>query len=612
VRAFRQAVAAGSPRVEIFLRRHGEVAPVLIRPRAAAPDSGAARAWLAQYLDAAGPRLAGVDTMAALVRAFADAPADVKKHLRISRHFDTWIDRQRRRLSRETERAGFLSEARADPAVFNVTRLPLLPYQREGMMHLAFGERALLADEIGLGKTIQAIAACELLARRKGIERVLVVCPASLKAEWEDQIARFTDRAARPVFGPRAERLVAYASPPFVPIVNYEQVLIDADAINETLRPDIVVLDEAQRIKNWHTKTAGKIKSLRSPYALVLTGTPIENRIDERYSIVQFLDPELVGPLFRFNRSFYELDARGRPMEYRNLEELQRRVAPVLLRRRKSDVESELPGRTVKTYFVPMADEQKARYGRRGRLAHRLGPAGSPTRRDQPVQAGCGLPPVPFDRQRQCWSQPSGRQRGDQSRSALEPRQTRATDRPRLAQEPDPFGERDQSGHRTNIEHAMLGLLGAKQALADGLLDGLGAIGELKMPSGKGSLVDRMRMMLEKADALGPRIVPPQEAATAALRQRHGDLVVRVEEFKSSGAGGLRLLVVLDTEPEAASAEAERLGRRPAAAALPIEVVDRGAWLAIQRLAASGMLSLGDGTRRILHASPEMPDEAAR
>ena len=71
----------------------------------------------------------------------------------------------------------------------------------------------------------------------------------------------------------------------------------------------------------------------------MLTGTPVENRIDELYSIVQYLDPELVGPLFRFNRDFYELDERGRPVDYKNLAELRRRLQPVMLRRRKSDVE---------------------------------------------------------------------------------------------------------------------------------------------------------------------------------------------------------------------------------------------------------------------------------
>ena len=249
-----------------------------------------------------------------------------------------------------------------DPGCLELLRHPLLPYQREGMIHLAFGERALLADDMGLGKTVQAIAACEFLARRKGIARVLVVCPASLKAEWEEQIARFTDRPAQSVFGPRAARHAAYRAPPFFTIVNYEQVVSDAKSINEVLSPDVVVLDEAQRIKNWHTKTAREVKSLRSPYAFVLTGTPVENRIDELYSIVQYLDPELVGPLFRFNRDFYELDERGRPIDYRNLDELRRRIQPILLRRRKSDVETELPGRSVKTFFVPMVEEQRLRY----------------------------------------------------------------------------------------------------------------------------------------------------------------------------------------------------------------------------------------------------------
>jgi superfamily II DNA or RNA helicase len=695
-RAFRQATDAGSPRAEIFVRRHGDPAPVLIWPRAADPGEESARAWLAPYLNAEGKLRAGLDTMAALVVAFADAPADVKKHLRVSRHLDAWLERHRRMRSRETERAAFLAEARTDPAAYDVTHLPLLPYQREGMMHLAFGERALLADEMGLGKTIQAIAACELLARRKGIERVLVVCPASLKAEWEEQIARFTDRPARSVFGPRAERLVAYEEPPFFTIVNYEQVLIDADAINETLKPDIVVLDEAQRIKNWHTKTAGKIKSLRSPYAFVLTGTPVENRIDELYSIVQFLDPELVGPLFRFNRSFYELDARGRPIEYRNLEELQRRVAPVLLRRRKSDVESELPGRTVKTYFVPMVDEQKDRYeeyrtdaARIASIAKRRPLTPKEFDRLQMLLACmrmiCDTPAILDPTCRVCpkleelekilgdllaepdrkiiifsewermlslvrelagemgvevaWhtgSVPQDRRREEINRFKQDPdcRLFLSTDSGSvglnlqvasavvnidLPWNPAKLEQRIARAWRKNqtrsvtvvnlvteqsIEHAILGLLGAKQALADGLLDGLGEIGELKMPSGKGSLVDRMRMMLEKADTLGPRIVPPEEAATAALRQRHGDLVLHVEEIKADGAGGARLLAVLDLEPAACAAEGERLAQRPDAAALPVEVLDRATWLTIQRLAASGLLTLSGGTRRVLHALP--------
>jgi hypothetical protein len=124
----------------------------------------------------------------------------------------------------------------------------------------------------------------------------------------------------------------------------------------------VIILDEAQRIKNWNTKTAQAIKRLQSRYAFVLTGTPIENRIDELYSLMDFLNPTVLGPLFRFNREFYELDDRGRPFGYRNLDQLHGRVKPYMLRRRKADVETELPDRTDRTFFVPLSSEQKNRY----------------------------------------------------------------------------------------------------------------------------------------------------------------------------------------------------------------------------------------------------------
>ena len=134
------------------------------------------------------------------------------------------------------------------------------------MLHLAFTERALLADEMGLGKTIQAIAACALLHRLGKAARVLVVTPASLKTEWEEQIQRFTALPYQLVFGGRAARLAAYGKAPFFTIVNYEQMLADALRSTRGNKPDVVVLDEAQRIKNWSTKTTQAIKRLRSRY----------------------------------------------------------------------------------------------------------------------------------------------------------------------------------------------------------------------------------------------------------------------------------------------------------------------------------------------------------
>ena len=231
------------------------------------------------------------------------------------------------------------------------TQLALQPSQRERPRDGTDPDRT-----EKLGKTVQAIAACEILAREKGIERALVVSPTSVKAEWEEQIARFSDRTARFVAGLYPERLKHYQdpAPAFFTLVNYEQVVRDADAINRFLKPDVVILDEAQRIKNWQTKTARRVKSLVSPYAFVLTGTPLENRIDETYSIVQYLDPDIFGPLFRFNRDFYELDERGRPAGYKNLE----LHAPAPRRRDAAPQETRRRGRAARPhrYDVLRAD----------------------------------------------------------------------------------------------------------------------------------------------------------------------------------------------------------------------------------------------------------------
>lgn len=175
---------------------------------------------MAPYVSRDGSLKTAPEAIAKLVVAWESAPAPVRRHLRVSSHFGPWLEREQRRRTREKGRERFLADVERGKASFDLVKLPLLPYQREGMLHLAFGERALLADEMGLGKTVQAIAACELLACRKLVAKVLVVCPASLKAEWEEQIARFTDRPAKSMFGTRSQRLAAYREPAFFNIVN--------------------------------------------------------------------------------------------------------------------------------------------------------------------------------------------------------------------------------------------------------------------------------------------------------------------------------------------------------------------------------------------------------
>ena len=359
--AGRAALARGgrSTRVEVFMRpTDGEPAVVAVLPER--KPSPRVAEILARYFDPEG-RLQGdpAEAVPALVR-------DVDSHrtaIRIGKEVVSWAAGRARRAARAEERRTVEEELRSGHRSLASLKLPLYPYQIDGMLHLAFTERALLGDEMGLGKTAQAVAACALLRERRCVARVLVVCPVSLKAEWEEQITKFTDLPLRFVQGTKPTRLACYENPVFFTIANYEQVMRDVADVNQRLRPDVVILDEAQRIKNWNTQTARAIKRLESRYAFLLTGTPIENRIDEIYSITDYVDPQVFGPLFRFNRTFYELDERGRPVAYQNLHELQRRLRPLLLRRRKDQIEAQLPARVDNNYFVPMGPAQLELYG---------------------------------------------------------------------------------------------------------------------------------------------------------------------------------------------------------------------------------------------------------
>jgi hypothetical protein len=328
---------------------------------------------VARWFDANGVLRDGPpDEAAEALRRLRDADFP---QIRLSQEIEPWLEKRRRVAESRRLRHEYELKVQSGEWPAQETTVPLFPYQREGMLHLAFTERALLADEMGLGKTIQAIAACALLHRLGQARRVLVVTPASLKTEWEDQIRKFTTLNYQIVFGGKAARLKAYEQnpgTPFFTIVNYEQMVADTLDVNTRLAPEVVVLDEAQRIKNWSTKTAQAVKRLRSRYAFVLTGTPIENRIDELHSLMDFLNPSVLGPLFRFNRDFYELDERGRPIGCRNLDVLNQRIKPFMLRRRKAEVETELPERTDHNRFVPLHDLQKQNYAEHEQQVTRL------------------------------------------------------------------------------------------------------------------------------------------------------------------------------------------------------------------------------------------------
>jgi superfamily II DNA or RNA helicase len=357
-------LAAERPRgVQIYLH-HGR--DVTVRITLPLPERASIRNLLTRCFDPSGllvgsplqalpPLFAAIENLPARERPLVSIAEAVREHLALLQ------DREEVQQQKEW----FLDQVKRGRRTFDVLSTKLYPYQEQGAMHLAFGRRAMLADDMGLGKTVQAIAASALLKEMRDIQRVLIICPASLKHQWAREIRRFTSLSVTIVEGNLSARRGLYHDPSFFKIINYELVRHDLDELLK-LRPDLIILDEAQRIKNWRAKTAQMVKSLPSRYAFVLTGTPLENRIDELYSIFQFLDPRILGPLWYFNDRFYELEQREsgtyKVLGYKNIDELRALIAPYVLRRTRDEVLKDLPPRVDNNFFVEMTDPQWQAY----------------------------------------------------------------------------------------------------------------------------------------------------------------------------------------------------------------------------------------------------------
>lgn len=244
------------------------------------------------------------------------------------------------------------------PLRTELLKATLLPYQLDGIAFAVGTGRAILADDMGLGKTIQGIGVAVLLAKLAEIQRVLIICPASLKSQWRSEISRFSNYQAQLILGNGAERTEQYNNGEFFTICNYEQVLRDLTAV-ESVPWDLIVLDEGQRIKNWESKISNAVRSLRSPFRLVLSGTPLENRLAELHTVAGFVDEARLGPAYQFFHRHRVVDDRGKIVGYQRLDELREMLKPVLLRRTRGEVAKELPERTDEIIRIQPTAEQK-------------------------------------------------------------------------------------------------------------------------------------------------------------------------------------------------------------------------------------------------------------
>lgn len=236
----------------------------------------------------------------------------------------------------------------------------LYPYQEEGVRFSVFKKGVIIADEMGLGKTLQAISTAILKKDIFDFKKTLVICPASVKHQWASEVHKFTNEKAVVIEGfPENREKMYQNNPNFFHIINYETVLRDLRAINKASY-DFVILDEAQKIKNYETKTSNAVKSINKKHALVITGTPIENKILDLYSITNFLDPKFLAPQWEFSyqHCIFDVQSSNKIVGYYNLQELKKRIAPILIRRQKHDVFDQLPQVIQKNVYVDLYPEQ--------------------------------------------------------------------------------------------------------------------------------------------------------------------------------------------------------------------------------------------------------------
>jgi superfamily II DNA or RNA helicase len=263
------------------------------------------------------------------------------------------------------------------PKVPENLQADLREYQRSGYGWLArlahWGIGGVLADDMGLGKTVQALG---ILLDRAKHGAALIIAPTSVGANWQRETERFAP-SLRPMLYREHDRqaLIDAAGPGDLIITSYQLLQRDIDRFTQRAW-NTLVLDEAQFIKNYQTKTAQAVRQIQADWHLALSGTPLENHLGELWSLMRTVSPGLLGSWDRFRKNFAE------PIERHNkrdrLQALGRVVRPFILRRTKKEVLSELPERTEIVRLAELSESERKKYdaARMAALSELTKPAG--------------------------------------------------------------------------------------------------------------------------------------------------------------------------------------------------------------------------------------------
>ena len=228
----------------------------------------------------------------------------------------------------------------------------LRAYQDFGARYILEQKKVLLGDEMGLGKTIQAIAAMAHLYTENPRSRFLIVCPASVLINWCREIGKFSHVTPHLLHGGhKKETFAAWKEKGGAAVTNYENMDWVAKEINERMHLDLLVIDEAHYIKNPRALRTKRIRTLEdeSERILLMTGTPLENHVDEMCELIGFVKPELAGEIRRF-------------AGLRQVPAFREMLASAYLRRRREDVLEELPPLTIENEWCAMTQQDREAY----------------------------------------------------------------------------------------------------------------------------------------------------------------------------------------------------------------------------------------------------------
>ncbi|MBA0084803.1 MAG: DEAD/DEAH box helicase [Acidobacteria bacterium Pan2503] len=244
----------------------------------------------------------------------------------------------------------------------------LYPFQAKAVARMIAARQLLVAFEMGLGKTVLTVACIEQLIDDEKIRQGFIICPASIKLQWERMIHEFAPEANVIVvtgeLPRRAEQYRRYkeGDAEYL-IINPEQMVNDWEIISKLPR-DYIVADEIQWAKNFKPQRSKKLKRLGATYRWGLTGQPIENRAEEAYSIMQWINPDVLGDYRTFDRAFIVRDYFGKPRVYRNLPTLHRLLSDHMVRHTRAEVADQMPAVSEETILIDMDPEGAKVYRR--------------------------------------------------------------------------------------------------------------------------------------------------------------------------------------------------------------------------------------------------------